>query len=180
MNRVWLFLPVVLVVVLGVMLYAGIGKDPTKLDSARLNQPVPAFELTMLADAQRMLDNESLKGQVALFNVWGTWCPSCRVEHPYLVALAEEQGIRIIGLNYKDKRGPALRWLEDLGDPYQFNIYDPEGSLGYDLGVYGAPETYVLDANGVVRYRHVGVVDERVWENHLKPVYEQYRAQEVD
>lgn len=179
MRRVWLFLPLVLALVLGVMLYAGIGKDPTRLDSALLDQPVPAFELDSLEDESRKLDNQVFRGEVVLLNVWGTWCPSCRVEHPYLLTLAEEHDIPIIGLNYKDKRAPARRWLEDLGDPYRFNIFDPQGALGYDLGVYGAPETYVVDASGVVRYRHVGVVDERVWENDLRPVYEQYRQQEA-
>ncbi|TVP54702.1 MAG: DsbE family thiol:disulfide interchange protein, partial [Halomonadaceae bacterium] len=148
-----------------------------KLESARLDQSVPAFQLPMLEDEDRLLDPEVLKGQVVLLNVWGTWCPSCRVEHPYLVELAETHEIPIIGLNYKDRRAPALRWLQDLGDPYQFNIYDPEGTLGYDLGVYGAPETYVIDAEGIVRYRYVGVVNDRVWENHIKPVYLHYLDQ---
>jgi len=174
MNRFWLFIPFVLVMVLGVMLYSGIGKDPTKLESARLNQQVPAFELPLLEDPERLVDNEVLKGRVVLLNVWATWCPSCRIEHPYLVELAEKEGVTLIGLNYKDDREPALGWLRDLGDPYEFNIFDPQGTLGFDLGVYGSPETYLLDADGIVRYRHVGVVDERVWKQTLKPIYDRY------
>jgi cytochrome c biogenesis protein CcmG/thiol:disulfide interchange protein DsbE len=104
-------------------------------------------------------------------NVWATWCPACRDEHPYLVELAES-GVNVIGLNYKDEAKAALNWLATLGNPYRFNIYDPRGSLGFDLGVYGAPETYIIDTHGVVRFRHVGVVNEKVWIEKLKPVYE--------
>src|SRR5690606_29467002 len=98
------------------------------------------------------------------------WCPACWDEHEDLMWLANEKGVRIVGLNYKDEREKAFSFLDRLGDPYQTIIYDPRGSLGFDLGVYGAPETFVIDAEGVVRYRHVGVVSERVWEEILLPV----------
>lgn len=175
MKRVLLFLPLVLVIVLGVVLFAGIGKDPTHLDSALIGKPVPAFTLSDLAEADKQLDAEVFRGQVSLLNVWGTWCPACRDEHDDLVWLAEEKGIRIIGLNYKDNREDALDWLDRLGNPYAQTIYDPKGTLGFDLGVYGAPETYVIDAEGVVRYRHVGVVNEKVWQEDLEPLVKRYR-----
>lgn len=175
MKRVLLFLPLVLVIVLGVVLFAGIGKDPTHLDSALIGKPVPAFTLSDLAKADKQLDAEVFRGQVSLLNVWGTWCPACRDEHDDLVWLAEEKGIRIIGLNYKDNREDALDWLDRLGNPYALTIYDPKGTLGFDLGVYGAPETYVIDAEGVVRYRHVGVVNEKVWQEDLEPLVKRYR-----
>ncbi|KPQ02483.1 DsbE family thiol:disulfide interchange protein [Marinobacter sp. HL-58] len=175
MKRMFLFIPVVLAAVLGVVLFAGIGKDPNKLESALIGKPVPEFLLTDLHDEGRELDPELFKGQVSLLNVWGTWCPACRDEHDDLVWLAEEKGIRIVGLNYKDNRDDALDWLDKLGDPYQVSIYDPRGRLGFDLGVYGAPETYVIDAEGIVRHRHVGVVNEKVWEQDLEPLIEQYR-----
>jgi len=109
-------------------------------------------------------------GQVSLLNVWATWCVACRVEHPYLLDLAE-RGVPIFGLNYKDDGSDARKWLLDLGNPYRLDIADREGTLGLDLGVYGAPETYLLDAGGVIRYRHVGIVDQQVWESILQPLY---------
>ncbi|MCB1675532.1 MAG: DsbE family thiol:disulfide interchange protein, partial [Halioglobus sp.] len=119
---------------------------------------------------EQPLSRDDITGPVALLKVWATWCVSCRVEHPYLQQLAA-QGVPIYGVNYKDDDAAALRWLSDLGDPYVANIVDRQGSLGLDLGVYGAPETYLVDAAGVIRYRHVGVVDARVWESILRPLY---------
>lgn len=177
MKRFFLFLPLVVAVVLGMVLFAGIGKDPTKLESALLGQPVPAFSLEDLDNPGQQLDASLFQGQVQLLNVWGTWCPACRDEHDDLMWLAREQGVSIVGLNYKDNRDDALVWLDRLGDPYSTNIYDPQGRLGFDLGVYGAPETFVIDAQGVVRYRHVGVVNKKVWQDILLPVINQVREQ---
>ena len=175
MKRALVFLPVVVAVAFGLFLYSGLGKDPKALDSALIGKPVPVFELTDLASPDRKLTGEVFQGQVSLLNVWGTWCPSCRDEHEDLMWLAEEKGIPIIGLNYKDNRDAALRWLRDLGNPYQQNLFDPQGTLGFDLGVYGAPETYVVDREGIVRFRHVGVVNPQVWEEKLAPVFRQYQ-----
>ncbi len=177
MKRFFLFLPLVVAVVLGMVLFAGIGKDPTKLESALVGQPVPAFSLEDLDNPGQQLDASLFQGQVQLLNVWGTWCPACRDEHDDLMWLAREQGVSIVGLNYKDNRDDALVWLDRLGDPYSTNIYDPQGRLGFDLGVYGAPETFVIDAQGVVRYRHVGVVNKKVWQDTLLPVINQVREQ---
>ncbi|TGN41263.1 DsbE family thiol:disulfide interchange protein [Marinobacter confluentis] len=174
MKRLLMFLPVVLVVVLGVILFAGIGKDPNRLDSALIGKPVPQFSLADLRAADQQLGPELFQGQVSLLNVWGTWCPACRDEHDDLLWLANEKDVRIVGLNYKDDREGALKWLSDLGDPYAVNIYDPRGSLGFDLGVYGAPETYFIDAEGIVRLRHVGVVNEKVWNEKFQPLMEEY------
>jgi len=174
MNRIWLFLPLVLAVTLGVVLYWGLGEDPSELDSALVGREVPSFELPMLREAESPARPEMLKGKVQLLNVWATWCAACRVEHPHLNRLAE-QGVPIVGLNYKDERDKAVEWLAERGDPYTQVIYDPEGSLGFDLGVYGAPETYLIDAKGIVRHRHVGVVDQDVWESDFEPLYERYR-----
>lgn len=164
------WIPLIIAIGLALVLYTAIGKDPTKLETARLNDPIPVFDLTMLeADSQRVTQ-EMLKGKPFLLNVWATWCPSCRVEHEYLLELSQA-GIPIIGLNYKDERPAALEWLNRLGNPYQFNIFDPQGKLGFDLGVYGAPETYLVDKDGYVRFRHVGVVDLKVWSQTLEPIY---------
>lgn len=173
MNQRWVYItPLIVALGLGLILFTAIGKDPTKLETARLNDPVPAFDLPALRDQSQRFSEQDLKGEVRLLNVWATWCPSCRAEHEYLRMLAK-QGIGIVGLNYKDERAEAINWLKVLGDPYQFNIYDPRGKLGFDLGVYGAPETYVVDTQGVVRYRHVGVVNEKVWLETLQPLMKQ-------
>lgn len=177
MKRLFLFLPVLIAVGIGIFLAAGIGKDPNRLESARIGQPMPAFELADLADPESILTPDVFLGQVSLLNVWGTWCPACRDEHADLVWLAEEKGIPIIGLNYKDNRDLALRWLRDLGDPYQVSLFDPQGRLGFDLGVYGAPETYIVDRQGVIRYRHVGVVNEKVWLEELEPRIRHYQEE---
>ncbi len=168
-SRLKLFLPLFLFALLALILFRGLSLDPTEMPSALIDQPLPAFKLPALGGGA-MLSEGDLQGEVALLNVWATWCVSCRVEHPYLQVLAD-QGIPIFGLNYKDNDADALRWLAELGNPYRQTIADREGTLGLDLGVYGAPETYLLDAAGVVRYRHVGVVDEKVWRTILQPAY---------
>lgn len=175
MKRFLLFLPLLVAVVVGVFLFKGIGKDPTKLDSALVGRQVPAFILKDLQSPESTLDESLFQGEITLLNVWGTWCPSCRDEHDDLMWLANEKKVAIIGLNYKDNRDDALVWLDKLGDPYSTVIYDPKGTLGFDLGVYGAPETFVIDASGVVRYRHVGVVNTQVWEQVLLPVINEAR-----
>ncbi|OEY67099.1 DsbE family thiol:disulfide interchange protein [Marinobacter sp. X15-166B] len=177
MKRLLLFIPVILAVTLGMVLFAGIGKDPSHLESALIGKPVPAFELTNLLAPGEQLDEQVFKGQVSLLNVWGTWCPACRDEHGELVRLARSEGVRIVGLNYKDQRDLALQWLSGLGNPYAVTLYDPAGRVGFDLGVYGAPETYVIDGDGIVRFRHVGVVTEQVWRELLEPVVRQYQEQ---
>lgn len=167
--RLKLFLPLFLFALLAILLFRGLFLDPTEMPSALIDRPLPAFNLPALGE-DRLLTRADVTGEVALLNVWATWCVSCRVEHPYLKQLADA-GIPIYGLNYKDSDAAALQWLTDLGNPYRLNIADREGTLGVDLGVYGAPETYLLDASGVVRYRHVGVVDETVWRTVLEPLY---------
>ena len=167
--RLKLFVPLILFAVLAAFLFRGLELDPKAMPSALIDRPLPEFKLAALG-GDRLLSRKDVTGEVALFNVWATWCVSCRVEHPYLGLLAE-RGIPIYGINYKDDDTDALRWLEELGDPYIANIADREGTLGLDLGVYGAPETYLVDADGIVRYRHVGVVDERVWQTVLGPIY---------
>ena len=173
--RLKLFIPLILFGVMALFLFRGLGLDPRELPSALIDRPLPEFSLPSLG-GDRMLTRADIAGQVALVNVWATWCSSCRVEHPYLQQLAD-QGVTIFGVNYKDEAAAARRWLDQLGDPYQLNIVDKQGTLGLDLGVYGAPETYLVDAGGVIRYRHVGVVDDRVWRSILQPLYAELGAE---
>ena len=171
MTRVALFVPLVLFVVLSVVLLLGLDKNPQELPSALIGDPFPEFFLPALDDSQQIVSRDDFNGQVLLVNVWATWCFACRIEHPMLNKLAE-QGVVIVGLNYKDQQAEAKAWLDQRGNPYQFNIFDAEGSLGIDLGVYGAPETYLVDAQGHIQHRRVGVVDEAIWDEEFKPLYE--------
>ncbi|MFT4651423.1 MAG: cytochrome c biogenesis protein CcmG/thiol:disulfide interchange protein DsbE [Porticoccaceae bacterium] len=172
MNRIALFLPLGLFAVLTLVLLLGLDKDPAELPSALVGEPFPIFSLPSLHDANQMLDEQDILGDVVLVNVWATWCFACRIEHAMLNQLAE-QGVNVIGLNYKDNREAAIDWLRKRGDPYAFSIFDERGGLGIDLGVYGAPETYLLDATGTIRHRRVGVVDDRVWNSEFRDLYAQ-------
>lgn len=174
MRQFILFLPLVIFFGIGIFLYKGLQLDPTELPSALLNKPLPAFELSSLYNPDQLLTADDLKGEAALVNVWATWCPSCKEEHAQLNKI-KAQGYKVIGINYKDDRQKAQIWLQKYLDPYAENVYDDQGSLGLDLGVYGAPETYVIDAQGIIRYKHVGVVDEPVWQQ-LKAIIDQLKS----
>lgn len=169
MQRLKLFIPLVVFALLALLFWRGLSLDPNAMPSALLNKPVPEFQLPSLEDPQVMVSRDIFQGQVSLLNVWATWCPPCYDEHPYLVKLSQE-GVRIIGVNYKDKVEDSQRWLNDLGNPYEVTIQDADGRLGVDLGVSGWPETYVVDAKGLIRYKHVGVVDDKAWREQLEPL----------
>ena len=162
MRKLLLFIPLIAFIGLGFFLYKGLYMDPRKLPSALIDRPMPAFELPSLTQLDRNLTQEDLKGDIALVNVWATWCPTCKEEHQYLNELAR-QGVVIYGINYKDDPVKADQWLKRYLNPYRVVVLDQEGRLGLDLGVYGAPETYIVDKNGTIRYRHVGAVDSKVW-----------------
>ncbi|KII77146.1 DsbE family thiol:disulfide interchange protein [Vibrio renipiscarius] len=176
MNKKLMFLPLLaflgLVAVFTTQLVRNSeGDDPTKLESVLVGKTVPEFRLEDLAEPGKLYDQTIFKGEPLLLNVWATWCPTCYAEHQYLNELAG-QGVKIIGLNYKDQRDKAVTWLNDLGNPYLIGLFDGNGMLGLDLGVYGAPETFLIDANGVIRYRHVGDVNPRNWKETLQPMYD--------
>jgi len=171
MSRLKLFIPLLVFLVLAVFLLNGLERNPNELPSALIDRPVPAFSLPVLGEAPRVETEEVFQGEPALLNVWATWCIACRVEHPYLNRLAS-RGVRIIGLNYKDDVAAAEKWLAEKGDPYALSVIDADGRLGLDLGVYGAPETYVVDSTGTIRYKHVGVIDDRVWQQKILPVWQ--------
>jgi len=162
-RRLVVFIPLLIFVVVSVFLWRGLSLDPAELPSALIGKPVPAFSLSSVYDEARLLTEQDLKGKPALLNVWATWCPTCKQEHEQLNRIARDEGVTIYGINYKDDRSKAQDWLTRYQDPYAINIYDEKGTLGLNLGVYGAPETYLLDSQGVIRYRHVGEVNEKVW-----------------
>ena len=166
MKRLLMLLPLAIFLIVAVFLYRGLFLDPTELPSALIGKPLPSFSLPSVEDSQRLITAEDIKGKPALVNVWATWCVACKVEHPVLNQLAK-QGVTIYGVNYKDDNAAAQKWLREFHDPYQLNISDAQGSLGLDLGVYGAPETFIVDKQGIIRHKYVGVIDERVWREQL-------------
>jgi len=162
---------------LAVFLAVGLSLDPSKVPSPLVGKPVPQFSLPTLNDPQRSLGPEELKGQVYLLNVWASWCVACRHEHPLLVSLARQNAIPIYGLNYKDERPAALQWLRQLGNPYKASAFDADGRVGIDWGVYGVPETFLVDAEGVIRYKHTGPLTAEAWETELLPRIRQLREE---
>ena len=167
MRRLLYLIPVLVFVAVGVGLAVGLTRDPGTLPSALLDQPVPQFELPGL-DGDG-LSSEDLQGRVALVNVFASWCVPCRVEHPVLMRLAEE-GVPIFGINYKDPPDKAQAWLAELGNPFEKIGADRNGRVGIEWGVYGVPETFVIDAEGRIRHRHVGPLQARDLERTLRPV----------
>ncbi|XOV89901.1 MAG: DsbE family thiol:disulfide interchange protein [Pseudomonadota bacterium] len=172
-----LLIPLAIFIVLVGFLAVGFKlEDPHLLPSQLIDRPFPEFSLANLHDESASITRDDLIGQVSLVNVWATWCANCVIEHPELMRISREEGIPVYGINYNDDTEKARRWLERYKDPYQKVIVDDEGKLGIDLGVYGAPETFVVDANGVIQYRHVGIVTRDVFENTLQPLIDQLEA----
>jgi cytochrome c biogenesis protein CcmG/thiol:disulfide interchange protein DsbE len=165
MNRIFLFIPLILFVIMAIFLGGGIAREnKDTLPSPLIDKPFPQFILQQV-EAEKQLTQSDLQGKPMLVNVWATWCPTCKAEHQFLNTLAAK-GVRIIGINYKDDDDDAKVWLRDYGNPYEFNISDPKGKLGLELGVYGAPETFFVDGEGIIRAKHVGDLNQRVWEKY--------------
>ncbi len=172
MNRgtIWRFVPVLILLALSLLFFWALNRpDRDEVPSGRTGEPVPAFKLPTL-DGDDKRTEAVFEGHWSLLNVWGSWCPTCYVEHPYLMKLAD-RGVRIVGLNYKDERPKAQAYLEDGGDPYVVTLVDKEGDYGLDLGVYGAPETWVINPEGVVKLRHAGELNREVWQRKIAPVW---------
>ncbi|WP_448546517.1 DsbE family thiol:disulfide interchange protein [Thalassotalea fusca] len=172
MGKIIRFIPLVLFIAIGIVFYRGLSLNPQELPSALIGKPMPAFQLTQLLDENKQLTAVDLKGDIVLLNVWGTWCVYCKYEHPYLVDIAKNKQVTLYGLNYKDIRQDAKQWLKDYEDPYQFSIFDPLGKLGIELGVTAAPETFVIDKTGIIRMKHVGPIDAKVWQDKFEPMIE--------
>ncbi len=162
--------PLVLFVILGLLLAYGLNLDPRMIPSPLIGKPLPAFSLSTVADPARKVSRDDLKGRVYLLNVWASWCVACRQEHPFLNEITQRKTVPIIGLNYKDRREDALQWIGNLGNPYEVSLSDQDGRLGIDLGVYGVPETFVIDKQGVIRYKQIGPITPEAWEQKLLPM----------
>jgi cytochrome c biogenesis protein CcmG/thiol:disulfide interchange protein DsbE len=163
-------IPLVLFLALVAFLAIGLGRDPREVPSPLINKPAPAFRLVELKDPSRSFSSEEMRGKVWLLNVWASWCIACRDEHPMLLDLARRNAIPIYGLNYKDKPTDAVSWLNELGDPYVLSVSDLDGRVGIDYGVYGAPETFLIDRDGIIRLKHIGPITPEVWNKKIAPL----------
>lgn len=170
----WRLLPLLVFILLAVFLWRGLYLEPQKLPSTQIGRAIPAFNLPVLGDTTQVFTPEAMHGQFVLINVWASWCAACTDEQVFLFTLAE-QGIPIYGINYKDDTGNALQWLQKWGNPYRLIGEDKQGKTAIDLGVYGAPETFLVDAQGIIRYRHVGIMDEASWQKEFLPLLTQLR-----
>ena len=171
MKRMLMLVPLAIFLLIAVFLYKGLFLNPSDIGSTMIGKPLPEFSLASLETPERKVSTADLQELPALLNVWATWCPTCKAEHAMLNKLAA-QGVVVYGVNYKDDGDAARQWLAQLGNPYRFSVEDPEGSLGINLGVYGAPETFVIDRHGIVRDKFVGAIDERIWRERLAPLYQ--------
>jgi cytochrome c biogenesis protein CcmG/thiol:disulfide interchange protein DsbE len=169
MKSLRLVIPLVIFLAIAVFLWVGLFRDPREIPSPLIGKPAPAFTLPQLQAPQQTFSPEAMRGKVWLLNVWASWCVSCRDEHPFLVELSKS-GVPLVGLNYKDQRENALRWLQRFENPYQLSVSDLDGRVGIDYGVYGAPETFIIDKNGVVRYKRVGAMTPEVWKDTVEPL----------
>jgi len=175
MNRK-LLIPLAVFGVVFAFLLVGLGLNPREVPSPLIGKPAPQFQLKRLHDPAQAFGTADMKGKVWLLNVWASWCVSCRVEHPVLNDMRRRAIAPIVGLNYKDKRADATRWLTQHGDPYQFSVWDIDGKVGIDYGVYGAPETFVIDKQGVIRFKQIGPITPEVLEKTLVPLIAKLNA----
>jgi cytochrome c biogenesis protein CcmG, thiol:disulfide interchange protein DsbE len=169
-------LPFGIFLMLLVFLAVGLTLKPSEVPSPLIGKPAPAFELPRLQDPARTLSPNDLRGKVWILNVWASWCVSCRDEHPLLVNLAKSGVVPIYGLNYKDRRDDALAWLARFGNPYAASVSDAEGKVGIDYGVYGVPETYIVDDRGMIRHKHIGPITPEVLEAKILPLVKELNA----
>jgi cytochrome c biogenesis protein CcmG/thiol:disulfide interchange protein DsbE len=176
MRRLIYLLPLVVIAAFAVAFYVQIGNDPQKLPSALIDKPLPTFNLPPIDGNGPGVSNADVKGKVVLINVWASWCPPCRVEHPILMGIASS-GVAIYGVNYKDKPEDAKRFLAQLGNPFIAIGADKDGKLAVDLGVYGYPETFIVDAGGTIRYRHAGPISKPDWDLTLLPIMKKLQQQ---
>lgn len=162
-------LPLVLFLLISIFLWKGLQKDPRIIPSPLIDHPLPEFHLPSLQQPNQIISNTEFLNQITLLNVWASWCASCRMEHALLLVIAQSKQIVIYGLDYKDPRRSAIQWLKDYGNPYKAVIYDAQGHLGIDLGVYGTPETFLIDQKGIIRFKYVGPITVQAWQEILLP-----------
>ena len=163
-------------VALVLLLAVGLRLNPREVPSPLIGRPAPAFELPLLMEPGKKFSEKSMLGRVWILNVWASWCPPCLVEHPVVTQVARSGMAPVVGLNYKDKREDALPWLKRNGDPFQLIAFDANGRIGIDYGVYGVPETYIIDRKGVIRYKHIGPISADVVKQEMEPLVRKLNA----
>ena len=168
--------PLALFFILVAFLYRGLSLDPKRIPSPLVGKPMPEFVLPRLQDATATISDTDLKGKVSILNIWATWCVSCRAEHEVLLLLAKSGKVDIYGLNYKDDRAKAQQWLLRLGDPYVANAFDADGRAGIDWGVYGAPETFIMDQQGIIRHKHIGPLTVEILNEEILPLIDELQS----
>jgi len=173
-KRVWWTLGVFVALVL--LLAVGLRLNPREVPSPLIGKPAPAFELPLLMDPDKKFSEKTMLGKVWILNVWASWCPPCLVEHPVVTQVSRSGMAPVVGLNYKDKREDALPWLKRNGDPFQLIAFDANGRIGIDYGVYGVPETYIIDRQGVIRYKHIGPITADVVKQEMEPLVRKLNA----
>ena len=171
-------IPLLIFIMLVTFLGIGLTLDPREVPSPLIDKPMPEFSLQQLEDSQKNIGSGNFVGQVALLNVWASWCIACREEHPLLLELADSGAVDIFGLNYKDKRTDAIQWLHYFGNPYLTSAHDLDGKVGIDFGVYGVPETFIIDQQGIIRYKHVGPITRQVIDDEILPLVGRLRIAE--
>lgn len=171
------FIPLILFGIIILAFAIGLTKDPRRMEDMLIDQPFPEFELTALDAPEQTLTQDAIKGEVSLVNVFGSWCVSCNVEHPILMEISQDEAIRMVGHNWRDGRDNARKWLNDKGDPYDVIIYDEHSELAIPLGVTGAPETFITDKQGRIRYKHSGPIGYQDWEDTLRPLIQTLKAE---
>jgi cytochrome c biogenesis protein CcmG/thiol:disulfide interchange protein DsbE len=176
MRSLRFILPLLVFVAIGVFLLKGLSRDPREIPSPLIDRAAPAFELPTLGDAQRTWTPQAMRGQVWLLNVWGSWCVACQVEHPLLNRLAKDKVLPIVGLAWKDMPENSRAWLARMGDPYGVVVMDFAGKVAIDYGVYGAPETFLIDKAGTIRFKHVGPITPELLEAKLLPLVRRLQA----
>ncbi|PYS23012.1 MAG: DsbE family thiol:disulfide interchange protein [Acidobacteria bacterium] len=172
MNK-YLLIPLVLFIGLVGFLLVGLHRDPHEVPSPLIDKAAPDFQLRQLKEPTKTFAAKDMRGKVWLINFWGTWCVACREEHPVLVKYSKTGDVPIYGVDYKDERAAAMQMLEEEGNPYTLTISDPEGRTSIDYGVYGAPESFLIDKNGVIRFKQIGPITDEVWTNKILPLAKQ-------
>ncbi|MDH5749002.1 MAG: DsbE family thiol:disulfide interchange protein [Rhodospirillales bacterium] len=181
MKRLFYFLPVAVFLVLAVYFAVGLTLNPKEIPSVLINKPVPPFDLKPIKGYERGFSSEDLKGQVSLVNIWGSWCTACLVEHPFLMKIKHQGLVPIYGIDWREQnRDDGPRWLEQRGDPYTLIGDDPDSKAAIAFGVTGAPETFIVDQDGIIRYKRIGIVDEEIWNDEMWPVIQHLRQEKKD
>jgi len=176
MKHVRYLVPMGILLVLLYFLRAGLSLNPKEVPSPLIGKPAPAFSLPRLDQSEQRISRDDLRGQVWMLNVWASWCVACRQEHPLLVQYAKQSKVPIYGLNYKDERAAGMKWLADFGNPYTASISDRDGRVGIDFGVYGVPETFVIDREGVIRYKQIGPLTPELLRDTIEPLLQQLNS----